>query len=66
MSNTAQQKHTPRPIKPWRNRPDLMQRLAAVQNRNTSVDIMTFAGFMDTEAELEAYVSSHEAKGGAA
>ena len=50
-------------IAPWRARPDLMDRLTKVQNapKNSGRDIMTFAGFMDTEDQLEAYVAEREA-----
>lgn len=45
----------------WRTESDLMDRLTKAQNKNTSRDIMTFAGFMDTREELEAYVIVQEA-----
>lgn len=44
----------------WRIETDLMERLTKAQNRNTNTDIMTFAGFMDTREELEAYVIQKE------
>lgn len=46
----------------WRQAPDLMARLTAAQNHpaNVSQDIMTFAGFCDTRAELEAHVVRYE------
>lgn len=39
---------------------DLMTRLCAVQNKDWSVDIMTFAGFMDKREKLEKYVAMQE------
>ena len=47
----------------WRDAPDLIDRLKAAQNhaRFTYSDIMSFAGFMRSRAELEAYVVSKEA-----
>lgn len=46
----------------WRDNPDLMERLAAAQNRevNINIDIMTFAGFCDTREELEKHVIRYE------
>ena len=54
MTNTAKK------LPVWRTETDLMDRLTKVQNANTSIDIMTFAGFMDTREELEAYVIGKE------
>lgn len=46
----------------WRQRPDLMQRLIKVQNTPCfeNLDIVSFAGFCDTDEELERMVSDHE------
>ncbi len=41
---------------------DLMKRLEAIQNKDWSVDVMTFAGFMDTREDLEKYVEQKEGK----
>lgn len=46
----------------WKQSPDLMARLVKAQNRNTHIDIMTFAGFCDSEAELQRHVESYEVK----
>lgn len=45
----------------WKQNPDLMDRLAAAQNRlRAPVDIMTFAGFCDSREELERHVERYE------
>ena len=44
----------------WRDAPDLMRRLEAAQNLHTNQDIITFAGFFDSRAELEAHVVRYE------
>lgn len=45
----------------WRNAPDLMERLTRAQNAlKTPIDIVTFAGFCDSRAELEAHVVRYE------
>lgn len=54
MTQTAKQ------LPVWRTETDLMDRLRKAQNSDTSRDIMTFAGFMDSRAELEAYVLQQE------
>lgn len=48
----------------WRDNPDLMDRLAEVQNHaaNLRQDIMTFCAFFDTRAELLAHVERYEKK----
>ena len=47
----------------WRTEDDLMNRLTKAQNSpaHRNRDIMTFAGFMNTREELEAYVIGQEA-----
>jgi hypothetical protein len=46
----------------WKQAPDLMARLTAAQNHpaNVAQDIMTFAGFCASRAELEAHVVRYE------
>jgi len=46
----------------WKDAPDLMDRLSLAQNHpaNVNQDIMTFAAFMDSRAELELHVSRAE------
>ena len=46
----------------WRDAPDLIDRLKVAQNheRFTYSDIISFAGFMRSRAELEAYVVRKE------
>lgn len=46
----------------WKQSPDLMARLTKAQNRNSHIDIMTFAGWCETEAALQAHVEYYEAK----
>jgi hypothetical protein len=48
----------------WKQSPELMDRLAQAQNspKNSNVDIMTFAGFCDTEAALQKHVEYYEAR----
>lgn len=47
----------------WRDAPDLMARLATAQNAlKAPIDIVTFAGFCDSRAELEAHVTRYEAQ----
>jgi hypothetical protein len=47
----------------WRDAPDLMARLNAAQNALTApIDIMTFAAFCDSRAELERHVARYETK----
>lgn len=47
----------------WRDAPDLMDRLIAAQNHssNSTTDILTIAGFMDSRAELARHVEFCEA-----
>lgn len=46
----------------WRSNPDLMSRLSVAQNHEANIrqDIMTFAAFFDTRAELLAHVERYE------
>jgi hypothetical protein len=46
----------------WKSSPDLMARLAHTQNHlaNINQDIMTFAGWCDSEAELLTHVKFYE------
>lgn len=46
----------------WKDAPDLMDRLTSAQNSpaHENHDIMTFAGFMTSREELQAYVESNE------
>ncbi len=46
----------------WKDAPDLMAALGKAQNHpaNIDQDIMTFAGFMSSRDELEAYVCRAE------
>lgn len=46
----------------WKDAPDLMAALAAVQNHpmNANVDIMTFAGMCDSKHELEVHLARYE------
>jgi hypothetical protein len=46
----------------WKTETDLMDRLRSAQNRpaNINQDIVTWAGFCDSRAELEAHVVRHE------
>ena len=48
----------------WRQSPELMARLNSAQNHpaNGNVDITTFAGFCDSEAELARHVAYYEAR----
>ena len=47
----------------FRDAPDLMERLISTQNRlRTPIDIVTFAGFCDSRAELERHVVHYEQK----
>jgi len=47
----------------WRNEPELMARLIAAQNALiTPIDIVTFAGYCDSRAALEAHVVRYEAR----
>jgi hypothetical protein len=49
----------------WRDEPELMARLTRAQNHPANCDtqdIMTFAGFCDSKAELEAHVVRYEEK----
>lgn len=47
----------------WKQNEDLMRRLERAQNAlKTPIDIMTFAGFCDSRAELEAHVLRYEAE----
>ena len=57
MTNTAKN------LPVWRTEDDLMNRLTKAQNSpaHRNRDIMTFAGFMNTREELEAYVIGQEA-----
>lgn len=56
---------TARNIPPCLSCPDLMERLIAAQNRlacnGGQIDIVSFAGFCDDRAELEAHVLRYEA-----
>ncbi|MGA0595165.1 hypothetical protein [Enterovirga sp. CN4-39] len=53
-----------KPARPWKTETDLMARLTRAQNHpaNISQDIMTWAGFCDSRAELEAHVTRYEAR----
>jgi len=46
----------------WKDSPELMARLRDVQNdgRHEHTDIMTFAGWCGSEAELRAHVERNE------
>lgn len=46
----------------WRDCPDLITRLGNAQNRtkNCNIDIMTFAAFCGSRAELERHVVRYE------
>lgn len=46
----------------WKQSPDLMARLASTQNHpaNVNQDIMTVAGWLDSEAELLRHVEGYE------
>lgn len=46
----------------WKNEPELMDRLTKAQNSpvNRNIDIMTFAGFCGSRAELLAHVKRYE------
>ena len=48
----------------WRDAPDLMARLTTAQNHAafSNQDILTFAGFMDSRADLERHVIKCEAR----
>lgn len=48
----------------WKANPDLMARLTTAQNHpaNITQDIMSFAGFCDSRAELMAHVVRYELK----
>ena len=47
----------------WTDAPDLIARLSKAQNSlRTPIDIMTFAGFCESRAELERHVLRYEAK----
>lgn len=48
----------------WRNNPDLIARLTAAQNHPANIrqDIMYFAGFCDSRAELLDHVERAEAR----
>jgi hypothetical protein len=48
----------------WKDSPELMGRLATVQNHaaHAHIDIMTFAGMCDSEQELRRHVEWYEAK----
>lgn len=47
---------------PWRKEENaqIMLRLRNAQNKDTGVDYMTMAGFMDTDEDLHAYVKRIE------
>lgn len=51
----------------WRDNLDLMARLGIAQNHEANIrqDIMTFAAFFDTRAELMAHVERYEARAAA-
>lgn len=44
----------------WQQHPDLMDRLNAVQNRDTRRDIVSFAGLCESREELERHVVACE------
>lgn len=44
----------------WRDEPELMERLRTAQNRNTAIDIMTWAGMCESRAELLRHVEHYE------
>jgi hypothetical protein len=47
----------------WKQSPDLMARLTKAQNAlRTPIDIMTYAGWCETEAALKAHVERYEAE----
>ena len=51
----------------WKQEPELMARLGAVQNHpaNINQDIMTFAGMVSSRAELERHVLHYEGRAAA-
>jgi hypothetical protein len=48
----------------WKDAPELMARLGSAQNHpaNDMIDIMTFAGFASSHAELLRHVEHYEAR----
>ena len=48
----------------WKQSPELMARLKKAQNHpaNAGVDILTYAGFCDSEADLARHVAYYEAR----
>lgn len=46
----------------WKDAPDLMDALAIAQNHpaNSMIDIMTFAGLVDSRDELELHLARYE------
>jgi hypothetical protein len=47
----------------WKQSPELIARLTKAQNNlRTPIDIMTFAGWCETEAALQAHVEYYEAE----
>ena len=48
----------------WKQSPELMARLNSAQNHpaNSNVDITTYAGFCDSEADLARHVAHYEAR----
>ncbi len=50
----------------WKDAPDLMSRLVVAQNSiHAPIDIVSFAGFCNSRAELEAHVVRYEARAAA-
>lgn len=47
----------------WKDAPDLMDALARTQNApcNSNIDIMTYAGFCNSRAQLEQHLIRYEA-----
>lgn len=52
----------------WKQSPELMARLSKAQNApaNSHVDVMTFAGMCESEAELARHVEYYESRAVAA
>lgn len=47
----------------WKQSPELMARLTKAQNNlHTPIDILTFAGWCETEAALQSHVEYYEAQ----
>jgi hypothetical protein len=50
----------------WKDSPELMRRLAEAQMDHDNQDILTFAGFCTSAAELLRHVERYERKGASA